>query len=152
MRILLAVLHLLALAIAFGGVFVRARSAHRLKDGPETLSATFAADNWWGISALLAISTGLWRWFGSMEKSAGYYMTNHVFYAKMGLLVVILLLELWPMVTLIRWRIASRRGTLPPMELATRGPRIARISDLQLLLLLGMLVSAVLLARGYGAR
>lgn len=152
MRILLAVVHLLGLGIGLGAVFVRARAANRLKDGPESLSAVFAADMWWGIAALVWISTGLWRAFGGFEKTPSYYWTNHVFYAKMGLLLVVLLLEIWPAVTLIRWRSASRRGTLPVTELAPSGRRIARISDVQTLLTIAMVVAAVMMARGYGAR
>jgi putative membrane protein len=152
MRIPLAVIHLLALGIGLGAIFARARATHRLKDGPDALRGAFAADNWWGIAALLWISTGLWRAFGGFEKSPSYYWMNHVFYAKMGMLVLVLLLEIWPMVTLIRWRMASRRGTLVSTELFNSGPRIARISDVQTLLTVGMVVAAVLMARGYGAR
>ncbi|MEX2177522.1 MAG: DUF2214 family protein [Gemmatimonadaceae bacterium] len=151
MRIALAVIHLLALGVGFGAIFVRARAANRLTQGAESLRTVFAADNWWAASAGLWIVTGLWRAFGSYEKSASYYWTNHVFYAKMGLLALILALEIWPMVTLIRWRIASGRGTANAAQFAASGPRIARISDIQMLLLVGMVVVAVMLARGYGA-
>lgn len=152
MRITLAVLHLIALGIGIGAIYTRARAAHGLPGNPERLRTVLVADNWWSLAAILWIGTGLWRWLGSVEKSASYYWYNHVFYAKMGLLVLVLALEIWPMVTLIRWRGASRRGGVDPSQLASRGPRIARISDLQLLLVLGMVVAATLLARGYGAR
>jgi putative membrane protein len=152
MRILLAVLHLLALGIGLGAVFVRARAANRLKDGPESLPALLSADMWWGIAAFLWITTGLTRVFGSYEKTSSYYWTNHIFLAKMGFLIAVILLEVWPMVTLIRWRKASGRGTLAPSELSPLGRRIARISDVQTLLVVAMVTAAVLVARGYGAR
>jgi putative membrane protein len=65
----------------------------------------------------------------------------------MALLVVILLLELWPMVTLIRWRVLVGQGTVPKP-----GPTaaIARISYLQALLLVGMVLAATAMARGLG--
>lgn len=152
MRVLLAVLHLLGLGIGLGAVYARARAASRLKDGPDSLSAVFAADMWWGIAAFIWIATGLTRWFGSYEKASAYYWTNHIFMAKLGLLVVVILLEIVPMVTLIRWRSASRRGTLPAAELVSKGRLIARVSDGQTLLVVAMVTAAVLIARGYGAR
>lgn len=152
LRLTLAVIHLLALGIGLGAIYARARATHRLKDGPDTLRDAFVADAWWGIAALLWISTGLWRAIAGLEKASSYYWTNHVFYAKMGLLVLVIALEIWPMVTLIRWRAASRQGSIPSAELSTTGVRIARISDVQTLLAIGMVIAAVLLARGYGAR
>ena len=109
------------------------------------------ADTMWAIAAVLWIGTGLWRWLGSTEKSASYYMQNHFFMGKMGFLVLILLLEIWPMVTLIRWRIAAGKGTFSVDEKVTStAARIAGISRFQSLLLLLMLIFAVLMARGYG--
>jgi putative membrane protein len=152
-RIVLAVIHLLALGIGLGAIYARARALNRVGESSDILRTAFQADTWWGIAAMLWISTGLWRWFGSMEKSASYYMTNHIFYAKMGFLVMILLLELLPMMTLIRWRGAKQKGALPaPQELGRLGKRLARISDVQTLLVICMVVAAVMMARGYGAR
>ena len=152
MRIALATLHLLGMAIAVGAIYVRARVMNSLGD-IAALKRGLTADTWWGISFLLLLVTGLWRAFGSVEKSSAYYWSHHVFYAKMGLLIAILALEVWPMVTLIRWRIADGRGGLPPMEsMRPIGKRIARISDVQAVLLVGIVVAAVMLARGYGTR
>jgi uncharacterized membrane protein len=57
------------------------------------------------------------------------------------------------MSTLIRWRIAARRGplVLPPAQV-TSARRLARVSDVQTLLILCMVVAAVMMARGYGVR
>ena len=152
LRITLAVLHLLALGIGLGAVYARGRSANRLGESPQALRATFAADNWWGFAAFLWIVTGLWRAFAGMEKPSSYYWSNHVFYAKMGLLVLIFLLEGYPMIALMRWRRASQRGLIDSNQLAKRGRVIARISDVELLLVIGMVIAAVMMARGYGAR
>ena len=152
MRIFLAVVHLLALGIGLGAVFARARAANSLKDGPESLPALLSADTAWGIAAFLWITTGLSRVFGSYEKASSYYWNNHIFLAKMGFLVLVIALEILPMVTLIRWRKASVRGTLAPSELVPRGRLIARISDVQTLLVVAMVTAAVMMARGYGAR
>jgi putative membrane protein len=151
LRIVLAVLHLFALGFGIASIEARARAARRL-ESPNALRDVFIADSWWGFSALLWVGTGLWRWLGATEKATAYYTTNHVFLAKMGFLVVILVLELWPMVTLIRWRIGHRRAALPPLQiLARKGRRIAQISLLQELLVMAMVVAAVWMARGYGA-
>lgn len=124
--------------------------ANRLKGSAASLSTVFAADTFWGIAALLWISTGLWRVFGSIEKTSSYYWSNHIFLAKMGLLVVILALETWPMITLIKWRRAG--ASIDASELARKGRLIARISDVELLLVVGMVIAATMMARGYGAR
>ena len=151
LRITLAVIHLLALGIGLGAIYSRARNAHGIGKAQDALSRTFAADTFWGIAALLWISTGLWRAFAGTEKTPSYYWQNRAFLAKMSFLVVILLLEIWPMVTLIRWRRAAARQQLPT-NVSARARLIARISDVQTLLVIAMVVAAVLMARGYGSR
>lgn len=152
LRIALAALHLIALGIGLGAIFGRARALNRLDDD-RTLRTAFAADAWWGLAAVLWISTGLWRAIGGLEKAPSYYWSNHVFAAKMGFLVLILLLEVWPMVTLIRWRAAARHAPiLITPEQRAAGRWLARVSDVQTLLVLCMVVAAVMMARGYGAR
>ena len=152
LRIVLAVLHLLALGFGMAAIDGRARAMRRL-ESPPALRDALIADSWWGVSALLWISTGLMRWLMGTEKPADYYSNNHVFYAKMGLLLVILALEIWPMITLIRWRVAKRKGSLPPVEeLVPVGRRISTISNVQGFLLIGMVIAAVLMARGFGVR
>jgi putative membrane protein len=172
-RITLAVLHLLALGIGLGAIFARARALHQLAHHQQLpvatpsamappLSRVLTADAWWGLAALLWVSTGLWRAIGGTEKGSAYYWHNTVFQAKMGLFAAVFLLELWPMVTLTRWRGAVRRhdrtsgapSPTPPTlpALAARARAFARISDVQTLLIVGIVVAAVLMARGYGAR
>jgi putative membrane protein len=149
MRITLAVIHLLALGVGLGAIYARARTLNRTT--ADALSRAFAADSWWGVAALLWIITGLWRAIAGVEKTPSYYWHNHMFYAKMGFLLIVLALEVWPAATLIRWRVASKLGTLPaPDALARTGKRIARISDVQTALVVAMVVAAVMMARGYG--
>jgi len=83
-RWLLAAVHLLALGVGLGAVWARGRALQAPLDVP-TLRRVFYADTWWGIAALLWISTGLVRAFGGYEKGAVYYLHNHLFWAKMGL-------------------------------------------------------------------
>ena len=149
LRIVLAVVHLLGFSIAVASIYSRALIFTEVSDR-AALHRGFRADNWWGISALILIATGLWRAFGSFEKTSSWYWTNHVFQGKMALLGLILLLEIWPMITLTSWRWAEKRSALPTMDVIRRkGKRIARISDIQALLVIGIIVAAVMMARGY---
>ena len=145
-RWLFAAAHLLALGIRLGSVWARGRALGQLLDGAG-LRRVFAADAWWGIAALLWIGTGLVRAFGGLEKGSEYYLHNHLFWAKMGLLGLILLLELGPMISLIRWRAAVARGRTPDTRAAVR---FARISAFQAMLLVLMVLAATAMARGYG--
>ena len=153
LRVFLAVVHLLALGIGLGAIYSRARSLRRLGTEAGALARVLASDGWWGVAALLWVSTGLVRALAGTEKASSYYWSNHVFYAKMGLFALVFLLELWPMLTLIGWRRAMAKKSLPsPETLAPLGRRLARISDVETLLLLAIVTAAVLMARGYGAR
>jgi len=108
----LSALHLVALAMGAPAVVLRGRALRGPMDDAHVARA-LAADNVWGIAALLWIATGLLRAFGGFEKSPGYYLHNPLFHAKLGLVGAILLLEILPMATLIRWRIARARGVPP---------------------------------------
>jgi putative membrane protein len=146
LRWLLASLHLLALGLGLGAVWVRGRAlSSRLDD--RGLHSVFLADMWWGIAAFLWIGTGLWRLLAGLEKTTGYYFQNHLFLTKMGLLAVILVLEVWPMMTLIKWRRQVMAGGLPATGVA---PALARISFAQAVLVVVMVFLAAGMARGYG--
>jgi putative membrane protein len=144
LRWLVATVHLLALPLGLAAVWARARALSRAHD-PNSMRAAFLADSIWGIAALLWISTGLWRALGTLDKGLSFYMTNPLFHAKMGLLGVILLLEIWPMVTLIQWRSRVRKGW--SVETA-RARTFSRISYFQALLVVLMVLAATAMARG----
>src|SRR4051812_43768121 len=112
-RLILAALHLLALAIGPAAVWARARALRRSLRVPDDVTAiprALAADAWWGVAAVLWLTTGLWRLVAGTEKTTSYYLGNHLFYAKMGMFIAVLAMEIWPMMTLIAWR----RGTRAP--------------------------------------
>jgi putative membrane protein len=149
LRLTLAILHLLALAIGFRAVIARGSALHAPLS-VESLRRAFRADSEWGIAALVWISTGLWRYLGGMEKLTSYYNHNTLFRAKMFLLVAILALEIWPMITLIRWRIALGRGATPESVVTPRRAlRISTISFVQAAIMAAMVFAAVAMARGY---
>jgi putative membrane protein len=145
-RWLFAWLHLVGLGIGLGAVWARARALRAPLD-PAGLRRVFHADGWWGVAAAIWIGTGLVRVIGGLEKSTDYYLQNHVFWAKMTLLLGILILELSPMVTFMRWRVQVARGELPDTRLAGR---FSRISYVQALLVLLMVLAATAMARGIG--
>lgn len=136
-----AALHLLALGIGLGAVWARARALSAVD-----LKRAFYADNWWGIAAILWVATGLTRAFGNLEKGSAYYLHNSFFRVKMALLVLILVLEIVPMSTLIRWRVRVARGEQPDTRVA---PRLALISRVQAGLVVLMVLAATAMARGF---
>ncbi len=145
-RWLLAALHLLALGIGLGAVWSRGRALRADLDFPA-LRRVFYADNWWGLAALVWIGTGLVRAFGGYEKGSFYYLHNHFFWMKMALLGVLLVLEIGPVVTLIKWRMLVARGERPDTRAAAR---LAQISFIQAGIVVLMVLAATGMARGYG--
>ena len=143
-RWLLAAAHLLALGIGLGAVWSRGRALRGRLD-TEGLRRVFRSDAAWGIAALLWLGTGLARLLGGFEKDVGWYMRSGAFQVKMGLFLLVLLLELWPMATLIRWRSAQRRG----ISVDTRSAAtLARISDAEAVLIVAIVLAATAMARG----
>jgi len=149
LRLTLAWLHLLALGVGLGGVWGRARALHDSLREPadeRALRRALVADSWWGIAAVVWLTTGLWRLIASTEKSTSYYLSNHAFYAKMAMFVAILALEVWPMMTLIQWRMGKREPN--PRDVG----RIEVISYVECALVVCMVLAAVTMARGFGIR
>ena len=145
-RWLLASLHLLALGVGLGAVWVRGRALRSRLDATG-LRAVFQADAWWGFAAFLWISTGLWRVLAGVEKHTDYYLQNHFFLTKMALLAIILALEVRPMITLMAWRRVAGAGGQP---VTTVAPTLARISFAQAGLVVLMVLLATAMARGLG--
>jgi putative membrane protein len=146
-RWLLAAVHLLGYGFALASIIGRTRALRRLS-GPADLPRVFLADNGWGITAVILIITGLMRVFGGFEKGAAYYLHEPLFHIKMTALVLILILEVMPMMTLLRWRSAIRKGETPDLA---RAGRFARIGHWQSILLILMVFAASGMARGIGS-
>lgn len=144
LRWIVAALHLLALGIGLLAVWMRGQTLREALD-PASLRRALFFDNLWGAAAALWLATGLWRAFGGLEKGSAYYLGSAAFWAKMGLLGLVLALEIWPMVTLIRWRLQLRRGA----EVDTAPARaIAAISAAQTALVVLIVLAATAMARG----
>lgn len=144
LRWLVAALHLAALGLGGGAILARAFGLQRLKSVND-LPGVFFADTLWGLAAFVWISTGLVRAFAGFEKGSAYYLESSSFWIKMAMLLVVLVLEVAPMVTLIRWRVLSKKGGDIDLN---RGKSLARTSYVQAVLILGMVFAATAMARG----
>jgi putative membrane protein len=141
---IVAALHYLALAIGLPAVFLRGRALKGLLDD-QGLRRLFAADTAWGVAAALWVATGLLRAFGGLEKGSAFYLQSRLFYLKMALFLAIVALEVWPMMTLIRWRARRRHGMRVDMSQA---PLLAHLNHAELALVLVMVFVASAMARG----
>ena len=140
---LLSTLHLFALALGLPAVFLRGRALRAVpRDG---VAKVLAADNVWGVAAVLWLVTGLLRAFGPFEKGSAFYLATPAFLVKMGLFIGIIALELWPMITFIQWRMRQAKGL--PLD-TSRAATLARVNDLELALTVLMPFFASMMARG----
>jgi putative membrane protein len=151
-RWLVAATHLIFFAILFASIWFRGRALnaplHPDTQHPKALRAVFATDSVWGIAALVMLGTGLLRAFAGLEKGSGYYLHEPMFYFKMACLAMIVLLEAWPMATLIQWRVQLQKGIAPD---TSRAAVFARISEVQAVLVIVTALAASAMARGIGS-
>lgn len=151
LAVLLSGLHSLALGLGLGSLFARGLHFRGLKrpgsNQGEELKSLFMADNFWGLAALLWIATGLLRAFGGVEKTSDFYLHNPLFFLKMGLFGLIFALEIFPMVTLIQWRLKRRKTAqwkVPKDKLGL----FVRLNDCEVGLLVLLPFVAAAMARG----
>ena len=140
-----AALHYLALALGLPAVFLRGRALKGPLDR-DGLRRLFAADNVWGVAALLWIVTGLLRAFGGLEKGTAFYVGSRLFWLKLILFAVVFALEIRPMVTLIRWRRMLGAGGTPDTSGALG---LFHLNHVELALIVVIVFIASFMARGY---
>ena len=145
---LVSALHVLALALGLPSVYFRGRALRGRLDA-DGLRQLFLADNFWGLAAALWLVTGLLRAFGGLEKGTAFYLASTLFWTKMGLFALILVLEIWPMTTFLHWRSALRRGGTPDTGSA-RG--LYLVNHVEMALVVLMVFVAAFMARGFGVR
>ncbi|MGH7354227.1 MAG: DUF2214 family protein [Candidatus Rokuibacteriota bacterium] len=141
-------LHLLTLALGLPAVYLRGRALKGRLDA-DGLRRLFVADNIWGVAAGLWLVTGLARAFAGLEKGSAFYLHSHLFWTKMALFVAIVILEIWPMTTFIRWRARRSRGEMPD---TSRAAALYAVNHIEMALVVVMVFVAALMARGFGAR
>jgi putative membrane protein len=99
-------------------------------------------------AAILALATGFLRLFFGVKGSA-FYLQNPVFYAKVGLFVVIALISISPTLRFIRW--GRQAAADPDQPIAHDEVRqAARFIYVELGLLALLPLLATLMARGFG--
>lgn len=151
---ILSGLHIAGIILAFMGIRGRIAALGQTRHGHlEFMPALFRADNAWGISAMVLLATGLIRAFTAYEKGSAFYLHNTAFYLKLGLFVLVFILEIAPMVTLIRWRISTARGQgIGLAELTQKSQWMLVISVVQAVLLVAFLILGPIMARGLWMR
>ncbi|MDQ3699756.1 MAG: DUF2214 family protein, partial [Chloroflexota bacterium] len=76
-----------------------------------------------------------------------FYLASPLFWVKMALLLTVVALEVWPMATFIRWRVARRRGGHPDTRPAGR---LYAVNQVQVAIVVVMVFVASFMARGLG--
>lgn len=142
----IATLHVLTFGIGFYAIWARANALKKLKDS-SGLNDVFKADNFWGLAALLWIVTGLWRAFGGLEKGSDYYLHSTTFIIKMALFLLVFIIEIKPMITLIKWRTKYRKKESIDF---TAARQLAFLSHIELGLVTIIVCMATAMARGIG--
>jgi putative membrane protein len=142
---IVSALHVLALAIGLPAVWLRGRALRGRLDN-EGLHRLFAADTAWGVAAVLWLATGLLRAFAGLEKGTGFYLASTLFWTKMTLFVLVVLLEIRPMLTFIRWRRVLRQNGRPD---TTNARTLYLIDHVQMALVVLMVFVAAFMARGF---
>ncbi len=140
---LLSAIHVLTLGLGLGSVYMRGRAlAGRLDE--EGWKRLLAADGAWGAAAGLWIASGLGRVFLG-GKEPGFYWRNGFFWVKLALFGAVFVLELAPMITFIRVRIARSKGS-PLPKFSVEAYR--RINAVELGLVVTLVFAAAFMARG----
>lgn len=140
----IATIHILTFGLGFYSCWARASALSKVKD-EIGVKEVLSADNLWGIAAALWLLTGMWRAFGGLEKGSDYYLGNTAFIIKISLFALVFVLELKPMITFIRWRALLRKKQ--PIDLSV-AHSLARISYIELILLIPIVAMATAMARG----
>lgn len=142
---IVSALHVLALAIGLPAIYLRGRALKAPLDAAG-FSRLFAADNVWGLAALVWIVTGLLRVFGGLEKGTQFYVHSGLFWLKLALFAVVFALEIRPMITLIHWRRSRRRGEMPDTGNARA---LHAITHAEMALVIVIVFVAAFMARGF---
>ena len=105
-----------------------------------------AADKYYGISALLVLIIGFLRVL-YFEKGSEFYFSNPFFHIKLTLFIIIGLLSIYPTIQFVKWNkliIQGRKLALDNKEYI----RIKRILSLEVTLIIFLMLSASLMAKG----
>ena len=106
------------------------------------------ADRIAGIAAMLVLIFGFLRVY-YFEKGADYYFDNTFFLIKLALFIAAALISIYPTVCYARWSLELKQEIAPEIS-APRLLRIRKTIHYELIAILGILVCASLMAKGFG--
>jgi putative membrane protein len=107
-------------------------------------------DAHYGLAAVTILIAGYFR-VTQFEKGTDYYLSNSWFIAKMALFALVGILSIYPTVLFLSWKKNIQRGEAPVISGHTY-TRIRICLFLELAAMLGILLAAPLMARGFGMR
>ncbi len=103
-------------------------------------------DRWYGILAGIILIVGFLRVY-FFEKGAAFYFSNPFFLIKLCLFLMIGLLSIYPTIKFIGWRKQLQAGQ-PPVFDEKEFTAISTILNLEMSLLVALVLSASLMAKG----
>lgn len=106
------------------------------------------ADMLYGICAGLVLAAGFARVF-YFEKGSEFYFASPFFHLKLTLFIVIGVLSIYPTIKFLGWRKQTGAGQAPTVS-EQEYRWIARILHIELALLVLLMLSASLMAKGMG--
>jgi len=106
------------------------------------------ADRAYAIAAVLVLIFGILR-VVYFEKGVDYYLGNTFFLLKIGLFVAVGLLSIYPTICFQRWNADLNQDTAPELSGQTV-QKIRKIMHTELVGILGILLCASLMAKGFG--
>ena len=104
---------------------------------------------------IAGLSAGLLLLFGTLrviyfEKGAEFYADNLFFQIKIGLFLLAALISIYPTICFVRWKSDLDRGVAPMLS-SEQVKNLRRALHWELVLIAGILLSASLMARGFGS-
>lgn len=139
--------HYLSIFVLVGAVVIEYYVFNAKLTASQVLTLS-RADMFYGISSVLILTTGLLRvlYFGKGET---YYMSNHIFWTKIGLFTLVGILSIYPTVKFAAWKKQLKKSddwTFPRQNYQT----IRNIILIELILIAFIPLCAAFMARGIG--
>jgi len=106
------------------------------------------ADRAYAIAAILVLIFGILR-VVYFEKGVDYYLGNTFFLLKIGLFVAVGLLSIYPTIYFQRWNADLNQDIAPEISVQAV-QKISKIMHTELVGILGILLCASLMAKGFG--
>ncbi len=146
--LLLAIAHHV-LVFSLAGVLVAEMMLVRPQMSTADAVKVARTDIAFGVLAGLILVVGFGRVYFGL-KGPDYYWSNLFFQAKLGAVLLVGILSVWPTVRFIRWRreIGRDADFVPP---PTEVEKTRRFIHLELVVFILIPVFAALMARGYGS-